>query len=146
MYYPKGGPDLPATCLVGGDNAGGHRGRRPGDYTTVNCPAAGVGDQDPTTFTRSQLTGFWGVIDYVGSAVWLDWDTVKGVLFLVAHGRGHIWYNNAGLQAGSGHCNHGVADRYSVTGPESVVSPALDAGKPYGSGPDVEAALYALRS
>lgn len=154
---PNGGPDLPATCLIGGDINIAHRGRRPGDYTTVNCPSAGVGDADPTSFTRSALTGYYGVFDSVGSAVWLDWDTVKGVLFLVSHGRGHIWYNNAGLQPPPpGRCNHGVNDRYSVTGPESVVPVGNDSlGVPYPAnlrhtpplayetGPDSEIAFYA---
>jgi hypothetical protein len=141
--HAAGGPDLEARCLIGGDMAAGHRGRRPGDYITESCGRGGDGDTDPTSYTRSSLTGYWNVLDYVGSAVWLDWDTVRGALFLVAHGRGHIWYNSAGLQGGGGHCNHGVQDRYSVTGPESVVDSRMDREKIYGSGPDMEAALYA---
>lgn len=150
---PAGGADLPAVCLLGGDSSSSHRGRRPGDYTTDFCPAASIGDLEPTSYTRSALTGYWGALDGVGSAVWLSWDTVQGVLFFVAHGRGHIWYNNSGLQGGIGQCQHGVIDRYFVTGPESVVSigndsngnpePPIDTGKVYGSGPDIEAALYA---
>lgn len=152
---PNGGSDLAAVCLIGGDITAGHRGRRPGDYTTEFCnPPAGQGDTDPTSYTRGSLTGYWGAFDGVGSCVWLDWDTVKGVLFLAVHGRGHIWYNNAGLHPPPpGVCAHGLVDRYFVTGPEAVVrqgndsygnpEPPGDFTVPYGTGPDQEAALYA---
>ena len=144
--------DLQAVALLGGDRFG-HRGTRPGDYITEFCQGdiSPNGDTDPTSFTRGALTGLFTVMERSGASVWIDWDTVRGVLFLVQHGRGHIWYNTASTQQ----CNHGVIDRYSVQGPESVVSKGNgsfglgsppqtvdDTGLAYGSGPDQELALY----
>lgn len=143
------GGTLPATCLLGGDPT--HQARRPGDY----IGSAGNSTPNPTSFTRSELTGYWGVQDYSTAAAWIDWPGVKGVLFVAHHGRGHIWYNNAGQQGGIGHCPHGVNSRYSNTGPESVVPIGKDAGGvdyppellsgedlAYESGPDHELAMY----
>jgi hypothetical protein len=90
----ENGPDLPFVTLLGGDI--NHRGKRPGDYLDVACGGTGNGAVDPTSASRTLLTGRFNVLTSVGSVVWLDWGGVKGVIFLGTCARGHCWYNTAG--------------------------------------------------
>lgn len=90
----ENGPDLAFVTLLGGDT--NHRGKRPGDYMDVACGSTGVGAVDPTSFSRTALTGRINQNSGVGTVVWLNWSNRRGVIFMGGCSRGHCWYNTAG--------------------------------------------------
>jgi hypothetical protein len=134
---PNGGPDFPATCLLGGDMA--HRGLRPGDYLDVACGGTGVGSIDPTSPSRTALTGRINTSQGPEGVLWFDWSGVRGVIFSLVLMRGHNWY---GTQLNNETCRHGKVSDGHITGPVTLIDPIGDAGQVYGQGFNWEHIFY----
>lgn len=140
-FAPDGSHDLPAVCLLGGDFQ--HRGRRPGNYLDLACGGSNIGALDPTSFSRTALTGWWNAVgNWAGSALWFNWADIRGVLFMATMNNGHNFYANPFDLGGPYVCAHGKRSLAGITGPVNVVDPVGDAGQVYGQGSNEEPFFY----
>ncbi len=92
--WPDNTTALSYVTLLGGDST--HQGRRPGDYLALSCGTTTLHDLDPTSPSRTELTGYFTELDSPHGAVWIDWADKYGVLFTVQLARGHCWYRTIG--------------------------------------------------